>query len=346
MPVHVTRRRSGVWYAGGTVRAAGQSITIQERSTGCRARVDADAVAARWDREQRDQFIDGTGPRVTIADCFAAYIQRPGGLKAYDIRRVADLNEITGGFALAQAATAWSAWVAKRGTGLTPVTVQRSRNTFNAAINHGAAAHGAAAPRLPSVKGGGGADRAVYLAEDERRRLLAAYNPHASCPVLLLAYQGMRTQEALQLDWRRVDLDRRTIYLPAGETKSERARTVPMHPRVDALLFGMWHAAGQPAEGPVFLSARGKPYADTRGRGTRTQGGNPLAQAHDTACARAGVRDFRVHDHRHDWAHRMVMSGCDLPTLMRLGGWASLRMVVRYVATAPEHEMEAIGRLR
>ncbi len=35
----------------------------------------------------------------------------------------------------------------------------------------------------------------------------------AAGPVLLLAYQGLRTQEALQLDWRWVDLDRRTIHL-------------------------------------------------------------------------------------------------------------------------------------
>ena len=345
MPVHVTRKRAGYWYAGGTVRAGGQSVTIQERSTGCRARVDAEAIAARWDREQRDQLIDGA-PRLTIAECFAAYLQRPGGVKAYDVNRVADMNEIAGHFALAQAATAWSAWVAKRGSGQKPTSIARWRNTFAAAINHGAAHHGTTAPKLPGVKGASGTERAIYLTDDERRRLLAAYNPHAACPVLLLAYQGMRTQEALQLDWRRVNFEARTIFLPADETKAERARTVPMHDKVDALLFGMWCAAGKPVAGSVFLSARGKPYADTRGRGERSQGGNPLAQAHETACARAGVAGFRVHDWRHDWAGRMVASGCDLRTLMDLGGWSSLRMVTRYTASSPRQAVEAIGRLR
>ncbi len=281
-----------------------------------------------------------------IAECLTAYATRPGGLKRYDIARLLDLNKFTGIFPIGQAAIAWSAWVANRGSGQKPTSIQRWRNTFQAALNHGAAAHGTTAPKLPPVKGGAGVERAIYLTDDERRRLLTAYNPHAACPVLLLAYQGMRTQEALQLDWRRVNFDARSIFLPADETKAEKARTVPMHPRVDALLFGMWCAAGRPVSGPVFLSAKGRPYADTRGRDGGRQGGNPLAQAHDTACARAGITGFRVHDLRHDWAHRMVMSGCDLRTLMDLGGWSSLRMVTRYTAGSPQVAVEAIGRLK
>ena len=98
---------------------------------------------------------------------------------------------------------------------------------------------------------------------------------------------------------------------------------------------------GPPPSGPVFLSHRGKPYADTRG-----QGGNPLAQAHATACERAGVTGFRVHDWRHHWASWMIMGGADTQTLMRLGGWASPRMVQRYAALSGEHMADAIGRLR
>lgn len=346
MPVHVTRKRSGYWYAAGTVKAGGQSVTVDEYSTGCRARVDAEAVASKRDREERDRLIEGGAPPLMIAECFTAYLGRPGGVKAYDVARLLDLNKIAGNFPIGQAPTAWSAWVANRGSGQKPTSISRWRNTFQAAINHGAAAHGTVAPKLPGVKGGSGIDRAIYLMDAERSRLLAAYTPHAACPVLLLAYQGMRTQEALQLDWRRVDLARRTIFLPASETKTEKPRTVPMHPKVDALLFGMWHTADQPLSGLVFWSYRGVPYTDTRGRGVRAQGGNPLAKAHDTACARAGVTGFRVHDWRHDWAHRMVMSGCDLRTLMDMGGWSSLRMVQKYAASAPKYAAEAIGRLR
>ena len=220
-----------------------------------------------------------------------------------------------------------------------------ARDPLQAALNHGCAIHELPAPKLPGVKGSSGTDRAIFLPDDQRQRLLAAYNPHAAGPVLLLAYQGLRTQESLQLDWRWVDLDRRTIHLAAAETKAGRGRTVTMHPRVDALLFGLWHAADKPAIGRVFISSKGHPYADTRGRGEHQQGGNPLSRAHATACERVGVVGFRVHDWRHDWATRMVWAGTDLPTLMRIGGWSSLRMVQRYATTSADRMAEAIRRL-
>jgi integrase len=86
----------------------------------------------------------------------------------------------------------------------------------------------------------------------------------------------------------------------------------------------------------------GEPYADT-GDG---RGGNPLSKAHATARAAAGISDFTPHDWRHHWASWMVMSGVDLYTLMRLGGWASLKMVQRYAAVSGEHMAQAVNKLR
>jgi integrase len=81
-----------------------------------------------------------------------------------------------------------------------------------------------------------------------------------------------------------------------------------------------------------FLNRLGKPCADTRDR--LWPGGNPLAKAHATAIARMAKRrtplrpnggeDFRIHDWRHHWASHCVMSGMDLLTLKRLGGWTPL----------------------
>ncbi len=82
------------------------------------------------------------------------------------------------------------------------------------------------------------------------------------------------------------------------------------------------------------------PYAATQGKG-----GNPLKRAHQTACKAAGIADFRIHDWRHDWAARMVMAGVDLFTLMRLGGWSSLRMVEIYASVTSAHLAEAVQKL-
>ena len=106
------------------------------------------------------------------------------------------------------------------------------------------------------------------------------------------------------------------------------------------MLDDLWAAAGKPQAGPVFLSSRGQPYQDTTDKG-----GNPLRKAHATACRRAGVSGFRVHDWRHDWAARAVMGGVDLFTLMTLGGWASLSMVERYAAVSADHLRDAMKRI-
>lgn len=348
MPVHVTRRRSGIWYARGTVRVGEARVIVAEFSTGCPGRANAEAAAAARDQEIRQELIAGPAGRsrrLTVADCLLAYDDRPGGLRPYDQARIAEFGELIGAVPLAEAEAGWQRWLAQRGAAQKPASIARWRATLQAALNHGAKAHGVQAPRLPGVKGAGGEERVILLTDVERARLLRSYNPHAACPVLLLAYQGLRTQEALQLDWRAVDFARRTLFILATEAKTRRGRTVPMHPRVDAMLFGLWHSRGKPDRGPVFLSQRGQPYADTRGRGDREQGGNPLSQAHETACERAGVTGFRVHDWRHDWAARHVMAGTDLETLRRMGGWSSLRMVQRYASVSIDHMAEAVRRL-
>ena len=97
----------------------------------------------------------------------------------------------------------------------------------------------------------------------------------------------------------------------------------------------------RPKSGPVFLSSRGEPYAVQRDEG----GGNPLDTAHKTACRRAGVRNFRIHDWRHDWAARMVMAGVDLLSLQQLGGWEDLRSVKRYASVTAEHLRDAARRI-
>lgn len=349
MPVHVTRKRGGVWYARGTVHVGSRSVIVPEFSTGCGARADADAVAAARDQEERQALLAGQSSRaarLTIADCLLSYLSRPGGIKPWDVARVAEFSELIGASPLTEAPAAWQTWLAERGTAQKPSSIARWRATLQAALNHGAVAANLPPPRLPSVRGAAGHQRIAFLTDDERTRLLAAYNPHAACPVLVMAYQGMRSQETLQLDWRQVDFDRRTLFIPAGQAKSGKGRTIPMHAKVDALLFGLWHAANLPRSGPMFRSSRGEPYADTRGRGERAQGGNPLTSAHETACVRAGVTGFRVHDWRHDWATRMVRAGVDLRTLMDLGGWSSMRMVAVYATVTAEGAAEAVARLR
>jgi integrase len=304
MSVHVSRRRKGVWYARGTVHVGKTRIIVPEYSTGCRARVDADAQAAARDAEIRQDILDGGTGRsrtLTIADCILTYLKRPDGVHGYARDQLAEFNERVGDRLVTEAAGAWQDWVKARGESLRATSVHRWRTTFRAALAYGCEANGVAVPQIASVrvrKHEG--ERIAYLTHAEADRLIAAYNPHARGVALTFRYQGFRTQEALRLDWRQVDLRRRTIFIMGtaeqgvARTKSRRGRTAPMHRRVRIALYLIWRGQGRPSSGPVFLSSRGKPYADTRDKG-----GNPLKRAHETACRTAKITGFRVHDWRH-----------------------------------------------
>jgi integrase len=335
------RRRGDVWHARGTVRVGRETIVVSEFSTGARTRSAAEDAAAAEERRIREERLEGPAGRarrLTIAECITTYAQRPRGVAVQDNDKITRLTVITGEYTLDRLREAWAAWQAQHPTH-SPGTATRYRALLMAAVRAGCEARDLPPPRLAPITRRK-EDRIAHLTDAERAAMLRAYSPHAACPVLVLAYQGMRTREALRLTWRDVEWRTETIRIPAPRAKSGRGRAVPMHPRVRMLLWGMWHAAGRPDSGDVFLSSRGDPYADTK-----DVGGNPLAAAHRTACKRVRVKDFRVHDWRHDWACRMVLAGVDLVTLMELGGWASLSMVQRYATIRGDHRRDAIARL-
>ena len=240
---------------------------------------------------------------------------------------------------LASIGDAWRRFKEARCKGLAPATVDRFRAVAQAALNTAAEEHKITVPKLAKVKFSNQITR--YLTMDEQERLLASYVAHVQPIILTLCYEGCRTQEALQLQWRHVDLARGTLYF--DRTKNGEPRTVPIHPRVMEAIQTIRDARGTLAEGHVFLNRLGQPYADTRDY--RLPGGNPLRKAHKTACRRAGITEFRVHDWRHHWASRCVMEGIDLETIKRMGGWKSLRMLERYAAVDIAHMETQLRRL-
>ena len=257
-----------------------------------------------------------------------------------DVWRIGQLNESLGDCSIRDLTGGWNTFKSARCDGLAAATVDRFRATLQAAVNHACRDWGIDPPRFPPIKFSNG--RLRYLKVEERERLLGAYAPHVRPIALTFCFQGCRTQEALQLDWRDIDLARGTMFF--ARTKNGEPRTVAMHSRVKAVVEALWVSRDKPLDGHVFLNRLGQPYSDTRNY--RFPGGNPLRKAHQTACGRAGIGDFRIHDWRHHWASWCVMSEIDLETIKRMGGWKSLRMVKRYTAVSTEHMEEAIAKIK
>jgi site-specific recombinase XerD len=65
-------------------------------------------------------------------------------------------------------------------------------------------------------------------------------------------------------------------------------------------------------------------------------------------CARGRAKlgkDVGLHTCRHTFATRLVEAGVDLRTVQDLGGWASMRMLERYVHPTEERHRGAVNLL-
>jgi integrase len=338
------RKRGAVFHIRGTVRVGNETRVIKEHSTGCNRRDQAEAYKTRLEAEIRGEILHGPGgraQRMTIADAGLRWIARPGGVATYDVWRLEQINDLVGDYPIARTVEAWKEFRRGRCEGLQAATVERFRSVFQSALNFFAKEEGFDAPKIPRL------DKVKtkpprYLPESQATALIEAYVEHVRPIALTFAYQGLRSGEAMRLDWMYVRWQNNSLYIP--ETKTGVARTVSMHPKVRRALHRLWVKAGSPEQGTVFLNRLGEPYSDPRQY--ELPGGSPIRNAHTTACRRAGVKNFTVHDWRHHWACQCVMSGIDLETIRQEGGWKDLRMVQRYATVSSAHRQEQMKKLK
>lgn len=159
--------------------------------------------------------------------------------------------------------------------------------------------------------------RTRSLSPDEVRRYLAALdeepNVYLRALLRLLLSTGMRRGEAMGAKWEQVDLEKRTFYLP--RTKGGQARTVLLNDAALAILRDLKTVAGNPH---VFPGSRpGMPITEPK-------------FAHERACKKAGIQDFRIHDLRHTFASLAVSKGVSLYTVQTLLGHQSANQTQKY----------------
>lgn len=338
------RGKAKIYHIRGSVSLGERRIDVAEFSSGTSDRNAAAHLMATRETELREQLLFGPKAqlgRATIADALEAYLTKPVRPHPSDILRVGKLNEVIGGIPLSQPRDAWEAFRAERLLDHAPAGQDRYRGVLQAAINVYNEVKGLDRIRIRAIKFSN--QRVRFLSAADRDRLIECYSPHVRPIITVLAFQGPRTQEALQLPWGvgGADVQNGRIYF--ARTKTGVPRSVAMHPLVLRVLTELWESRGRAKGGHVFLNRLGNPFQDTRD--ARIPGGNPLARAHATACKRASIRDFTIHDWRHHWASQCVMAGIDLPTIMRMGGWKELRMLQRYAAVDTAHMDAAIRKL-
>jgi integrase len=303
------KRRAGRphWYIFGTVR--GVSIRESTRVADHKA---AEAIRARreWEIIQRSVF--GAEATATFVGAAVSYLEA-GGERTY-------LKPIIARIGSMPLAKIDQAFIEKTARALypsaSPATLNRQAFTPIAAVLSHAAKRGLCArktvERPPQPKG-----RVRWVTFEEAERLLTACSPHLRPLVMFLLGTGARMSEALYLDWREVDLA--GAHVTFLDTKNGEHRGIPLHARLVNELRGLRHRQGR-----VFRTNAGLPYAE------KESGGGQIKTAFRGACRRAGLADFSPHDCRHTWATWHYAANRDIVALMKLGGWKSERMVLRY----------------
>lgn len=354
MPLTIRRRqdRAGVLTICGTVTFPdGSGVRVRQRAQSNEpglAREEASALEARllrdaWHGRRRgalhtlgqavDSYLDA-GERSPGTEAFLHRL-----LRAIGDRPLAAIDQVV-------VDSARAAMFPASAGNTSPATQLRNLVTpLRAVLNHAWRRNWCDKPTIevPKQRGAG---RTRTLTPAEAERLVAAAAPHLRPLILFLIGTGARFAEAIELDWRDVDLaGARVIF---WQTKEGGRRVATLPPRVVAALAALPAGLAGAPEGPVFrrklrrAGAEALPYAD-KGR----ESGGQIKSGWKGALRRSGlaasVPGLTPHDLRHTYASWHYARHKDLLKLKADGGWASVALVERYAHLLPEGHAAAIA---
>ena len=336
------RKDSPYWWASYS-NASGKRT---RRSTGTARRKEAEVILAKWKLETHQERHWEAPPSRSFDELMLQYLNETMHLKRTGSRRitVAARNlyaEFSGTDISDIKMHDVRAYVRKRRlAGLAASTVNKEVGLLSAAVNYARREWGweinnpAQGCREREPEG-----RVRWITRAEAANLLkqADKDPrakHLSSFIELALHTGCRKGELLELEWRRVDLKRGLFFLEAMHTKSDRRRSVPLnrHARAALIEQARFRAKYCPASPWVFCHNDGNRIQDVK-------------RSFATACNRAGIEDFRIHDMRHTCAAWLVSAGAALAEVRDLLGHASITMTERYAHLAPENVRNAVSLL-
>jgi integrase len=299
------RTDSPYWWASYT-DASGRRT---RQSTGTADRQEAEAILSKWRLDAHRAKHWGEQPTRLFDELMLPYIEyvfrekrqarcaiRYAAANLYDAFSGCDLTTLT--------STDVRTYVAQRRTqGVGASTINKEIGLFSAAIGYAQREWGWDIPnpargcRQREPEG-----RVRWITRAQAEKLIDEASkepraPHLPDLIRIAVHTGMRRAELLWLEWSRVDLENRLIYLDACHTKAGRRRSVPLNRNAyEAVVrrkqFRDEHA---PASPWVFCRRSGNRIGDVK---------NSFA----SACARAGIEDFHLHDLRHYAESRIIPS--------------------------------------
>lgn len=195
-------------------------------------------------------------------------------------------------------------------------------------------------PKIPK-------NRTVFLKPDEVVRIISEASEHLKPLLIFLAGTGVRVSEALELEWKDVDLTGRVAVV---WQKQGTERFVNLPPVIMQMLERLPHRSGRVFR-PQHHGKVGAGYYDS-GRNS----GGQFKKGWAGACKRAGmpgrervwvpkgqkserrqfVPEYTPHSLRHTWATWHYCLHHDLLLLKEEGGWDTIAIVTRYAKKMPD----------
>ena len=155
-------------------------------------------------------------------------------------------------------------------------------------------------------------NRERRLRPDEFDRLIGACRNHVVEAVIRVAVEtGMRRGEILNIRKNHINVTNCTLLIP--QTKTDRARIIPLTPRAVAIL-------ARRNTDPLFPMTA-----------------NAFRLAWQRVRARAQITDLRFHDLRHEAISRLFEMGLNAPEVALISGHRDMRMLARY--THPQRQL-------
>lgn len=171
--------------------------------------------------------------------------------------------------------------------------------------------------------------RMRWLTQAQATKLLKHASKSKQAPYLadlitLVLNTGLRRQEALGLEWDRVDLRRGLVYLGPKDQKSARHSSVPLNKAAkDAI------KRQKGIHDRFVFTFRGQPIHDAK-------------KSFQKACNDSGIEDFTFHDLRHTACAWLVQKGNDMRTVAEVMRHKSIQTTMRYAHLSPKAAKRAV----
>lgn len=331
------RKRGKTYYIRGTVTIGGKSETIKERSTGLADAAKAESFRARAQTEIEERLLYGKqrnpAELITLFEASDMWGKQVRPQKSQRTIAINMLRHLGSDATLAEVdEQTWARLKTDLLPGRKPATLQAYKAVLRAWYR------AAGIKQIPDFEvPSASSEIEAKLSQKAADRLINSYPVHVKGPAIVARFSGLRAGEVARLKVRDIDWDEEEIIV--RETKTKKARRVPMHRRVIAVM--QEKTKGREPEDFVFLNTNGDAFKYVRG-----ETHNPFYGAHQLAMKRAGLTKFRWHDWRHHWAYTYAETDGNLRNLMKVGGWTKMDVLERYLTANDEKIKEAVRAAR